>query len=101
MYSILQVRQELLKRGYVLVVMGGGITGDLQINDTHLHHDLKSKYRVNLLMEQLNSDPGDFFLNTSVSVIITWKRHTTTSNMQLYKMQLVKIRKPVLVNKYK
>ena len=55
-----EVRQELLKRGYVLVVLGGGITGDVQINDTHLHHRLKSVYRkkeTELMMEQLEARP--------------------------------------------
>ena len=36
-----EVRQALYDRGYVLVVMGGGITGDLQVNDTHTHRALK------------------------------------------------------------
>ena len=55
-----EVRQELLKRGYVLVVMGGGITGDVQINDTHLHQRLKAAYRnreTALMMEQLEMRP--------------------------------------------
>ena len=35
-----ELRASLLKKGYVLVVIGGGITGDVQVNDTHqiLHH---------------------------------------------------------------
>jgi len=32
-----EVRQALWKRGYILVVTGGGITGFVQVNDTHLH----------------------------------------------------------------
>ena len=40
-----EVKKALLKRGYVLIVIGGGITGDCQINDTHYHHPLKSEYR--------------------------------------------------------
>lgn len=40
-----ELRQSLLQKGYVLVVIGGGITGDVQVNDTHLHHRLKAKYR--------------------------------------------------------
>ena len=40
-----EVRQALQKRGYVLIVIGGGITGDCQINDTHFHNPLKAKYR--------------------------------------------------------
>ena len=55
-----EVRQALLKKGYVLVVIGGGITGDIQINDTSCHHNLKKHYRefeMNLMLEQLNNDP--------------------------------------------
>ena len=38
-----EVRSALLKRGYTFDVIGGGITGDIQINvDTHCHHELKS-----------------------------------------------------------
>ncbi|CAL4062693.1 unnamed protein product [Meganyctiphanes norvegica] len=40
-----ELRKQLLQIGYVLVIIGGGITGDIQINDTHLHHQLKTKYR--------------------------------------------------------
>ena len=39
-----KVRQALFKKGYVLVVIGGGITGDVQINDTDCHHHLKTLY---------------------------------------------------------
>lgn len=40
-----EVKSELLARGYIVVCMGGGITGDVQINDTHIHHPLKMAYR--------------------------------------------------------
>ena len=56
-----EVKQALLKKGYVLVVIGGGITGDIQINDTSCHHNLKKHYRefeMNLMLEQLNNDPN-------------------------------------------
>ena len=39
------VRDRLVSRGYIPVILGGGITPDVQINDTHLHHRLKSEYR--------------------------------------------------------
>jgi len=51
----------LYAKGYVLVVFGGGITGDLQINDTHLHRNLKTAYRLReskLLIEKLKANPG-------------------------------------------
>ena len=53
------VRQALLKKGYVLVIIGGGITGNIQINDTSCHPDLK-KHRdseIKLMLEQLGKDP--------------------------------------------
>ena len=44
-HLIPEVRQELFKRGYILVIIGGGITGDIQINDMHCYRILKSHYR--------------------------------------------------------
>ena len=59
-YLMPEVRQALLKKGYVLVVIGGGITGDIQINDTSCHHNLKKhrEFEMNLMLEQLNNDPN-------------------------------------------
>ena len=56
-----EVRQPLLKKGYVFVVTGVGVTGDIQINDTSCHYNLKKHYReleINLMLEQLNNDPN-------------------------------------------
>ena len=39
------VRKALFRKGYFLIVPGGGITGDVQINDTHYHHPAKDNYR--------------------------------------------------------
>jgi hypothetical protein len=39
------VSRAALEKGYIPVIYGGGITGDLQVNDTHIHHLLKSLYR--------------------------------------------------------
>ena len=55
-----EIRQALLKRGYILVLIGGGITGDIQVNDTHLHAPLKAKYReleIKLMLKQLKENP--------------------------------------------
>ena len=55
-----EFRQALFKKGYVLVIIGGGITGDIQINGTNCHRDLKKHYRdleMKLLLEQLEKDP--------------------------------------------
>ena len=35
-----EIKEALLKRGYVLVIIGGRVTGDIQINDTDLHSPL-------------------------------------------------------------
>ena len=43
-YSVnlmLEVQQALFKKGYVLLIIGGGITSDFQINDTKCYHNLK------------------------------------------------------------
>ena len=39
-----EVRKLLWKRGFVLIIIGGGITGYIQENDTHVHRTLKSEY---------------------------------------------------------
>ena len=55
-----EVRQALLTRGYILVCIGGGITGDIQVNDTHVHHMLKKEYRKResaLMLKQLTDNP--------------------------------------------
>ena len=39
------IAETLFKKGYILVIFGGGITGDAQPNDTSLHHSLEEKYR--------------------------------------------------------
>ena len=60
-----EVREALWKRGYVLVVIGGGITGFVQVNDTHLHRGLESEYRIDeskLMLEKLRDEPKKFRL---------------------------------------
>ena len=56
-----EIRKALQARGYILVMIGGGITGDIQINDTHFHGPLKAKYRereMTLMLEKLENQPG-------------------------------------------
>ena len=51
-----EIRKAPFQRGYILVVMGGGITGFIQANDTHYHRKLKSYYRdleMELMLEKL------------------------------------------------
>lgn len=55
-----EVRKALLQRGYLLIVIGGGITGDVQVNDTHMHHRLKKANREQesqLMLFQLRENP--------------------------------------------
>ena len=40
-----EVRTLLWERGYVLIISGGGITGYIQENDTHVHRALKREYQ--------------------------------------------------------
>ena len=59
-HLIPEVRKALFKQGYVLIVIGGGITGDVQINDTHVHHQLKTNYReqeMEMMLRQLEENP--------------------------------------------
>ena len=54
-----EIRKACCQRGYVLVVMGGGITGFIKANGTHLHHHLKGKYRskeMELMIKKLEVD---------------------------------------------
>ena len=57
-HLIPEVRQALWKRGYILVITGGGTTGFVEVNDTHLHRVLKSEYlkKESQLMLQKLSD---------------------------------------------
>ena len=55
-----EVRQALFKKGYGLVITGGGITGDIQINDKNCYRDLKEHYRdldMKLMLEQFEKYP--------------------------------------------
>ena len=45
-YAVMpEVRQTLWNLGYILVIIGGGITGFVEVNDTHLHKPLKNEYQ--------------------------------------------------------
>ena len=50
----------MLKRGYVSVIIGDGVIGDIQINYIDQNCPLKVKYReleLNLMLEHLRADP--------------------------------------------
>ena len=60
MHLMPEIKADLLKRSYVSVIIGGGVTGDIQVNDTDLHSPLKAKYREleqSLMMQQLKPNP--------------------------------------------
>ena len=42
-----EVQEALLKKGYVYVGIGGGITGDIQINDTNTHAPFVACWDIN------------------------------------------------------
>ena len=51
-----EVRVAFWEREYVLVIIGGGITGIVQVNDTHLHRTFKAEYKkeeAKLMLEKL------------------------------------------------
>jgi hypothetical protein len=51
----------MLAKGYILICIGGGVTGDIQVKDTHVHHRLKKEYREReskLMLEQLTEKPN-------------------------------------------
>ena len=59
-HLIPEIKEALLKLGYILVVIGGGVTGDIQVNDTDMHSPLKAKYRQleqELMTHQLTENP--------------------------------------------
>ena len=54
-----EIRKALWHRGYVLVILGGAITGFIQQNDTHIHRPLKRLYRErqsSLMLSKLQAD---------------------------------------------
>ena len=54
-----EIRKALYEKGYILMLMGGGITGFIQANDTDLHKRLKALYReeeMNLMLKMLEAN---------------------------------------------
>ena len=59
-----EIKEALLKRGYVLVIIGGRVTGDIQINDTDLHSPLFFSDTDNLMYEiEAENVSNDFSKN--------------------------------------
>ena len=54
-----EIRKALYEKGYILMLMCGGITGFIQANDTDLHKRLKALYReeeMNLMLKILEAN---------------------------------------------
>ena len=45
------------KKGFIFAIIGGGITGDIQINSTSCHHHLR-EFEMKTMLEQLKKDPN-------------------------------------------
>ena len=59
-HLIPEIKEALLKCGYILVVIGGGVTGGIQVDDTDVHSPLNAKYRQleqGLMIHQLAENP--------------------------------------------
>ena len=53
-----EIKKALYKRGCIMILMGGGMTGFMQANDTDLHKRLKALYReeeMNLMLKMLET----------------------------------------------
>ena len=54
------MEESFFKKGYFLIIIGRGITGDIQVNDTPYHREAKALYFKNemeLTLEKLQIDP--------------------------------------------
>jgi len=68
-----EVKKALLAKGHILVVIGGGITGDVRCNYTHIHHKLKKVYReieAKKMIEMLRENPNKIPSPTRDDVMI-------------------------------
>ena len=79
-----EIRKALYERGYILILMGGGITGFIQANDTDLHKRLKALYReeeMNLMLKMLEADkskiPSPSRDNMIKMLLSSWDAITT------------------------
>ena len=53
--------ESALFQGYFLIYIGGGVTGDVQVNDTAYHKDSKAAYRkkeMQLMLYNLTENPN-------------------------------------------
>ena len=57
-YLVPEVEEAFFKKGYFLIIIGGGISGDIQVSDTLYHRQAKALYRKHKmeLMKKLQKD---------------------------------------------
>jgi hypothetical protein len=56
-----EVDDALIKKGYFPIKIGGGVTGDIQVNDTTYHRSSKNAYRkreMKMMLEMLKANPA-------------------------------------------
>ena len=114
-----EIKEALLKRGYVPVIIGGGVTGDIQINDTDLHSPLKVEYKELeqlLMIDQLKANPkkipqpsrddimrmlSESFETVETDVVTHFKSLWVTNALDGCEDYLVSERKMLVVEKLK
>ena len=70
------VKEALWKKGYFLVVLPLGITGELKVNDTDMHHPFKALYcdkESALMIEKLQEHPNEVPSLTRDDIMNMWK----------------------------
>ena len=79
-----EIRKTLYEKGYILILMGVGITGFIQANDTDLHNRLKALYceeEMNLMVKMLEADkskiPSPNRQNMIKMLVSSWDAITT------------------------
>ena len=45
----------MYKKGYFLIITGGGITGDIQCNNTHNHKRVKALYQDSEMVKMIDN----------------------------------------------
>ena len=89
-YLNLSISDALMKNEYFPIIMGGGITGDIQANDTDLHHRLKTIYcnkEPKLMLAKLAADRTKIPTTTRDNVMgmlcSAWGKTTSDFDMKL------------------
>ena len=78
-----EIRKALYERGYILILMGRGIKGSIQANDTDLHKRLKVLYReeeMNLMLKMLEADKSKIHSpnrENMIQMLSSWDAITT------------------------